>query len=94
MGDINSLVDIFRKCYEISKNTKADCFFYYSPHVNSISIDVYLEGYRSSDDVEHLWLDECGEWRRFADLIDIEEIKADLIIEALDELKKEAKSND
>ncbi len=94
MDKLNILIDIFKKCYEISKNTKADCFFNFSPHVNSISIDVYPKGYRNSDDTEYIWLDECGEWQELPELIDINEIKADLIFKALDEFEKEAKSND
>lgn len=92
MGDINSLVDIFRKCYEISKNTKADCFFDYSPHVNGISISAYRRGYDNKDE-GHAYITQSGEWRERASIIYNDELNTDLIIKALDELEKEAKSN-
>lgn len=93
MDKLNELVDIFKKCYEISKNTKADCFFDYSPHVNGISISAYRRGY--NDKAEgHAYITRSGEWRERADTIYIDELNVDLIFKALDELEKEAKPND
>lgn len=32
-------------CYEISVNSEADCFFNYSPHVDSIDVRIYEFGW-------------------------------------------------
>lgn len=93
MDKLNILIDIFKKCYEISKNTKADCFFDYSPHVNGISISAYRRGYDNKDE-GHAYITRSGEWQEHASMIYIDELNANLIFKALDELKKEAKSND
>lgn len=94
MNELNVLVDIFKKCYEISKNTKADCFFDYSPHVNGIDISAYPQGFAHKDEAESVYVSRQGEWQERANTIYIDELNADLIFKALGELEKEAKSND
>ena len=42
-------------CMEISTTTKADCFFSYSPHVNSYMVYIHRDGWTEGAEIE--WLD-------------------------------------
>lgn len=46
---------VLAMCMEISNNTKADCFFDYSPHVNSYAVHLYRNGWAEGAEPE--WLD-------------------------------------
>ena len=39
------MADVLGLCYEISVNSEADCFFNYSPHVDSFDVYVYEFGW-------------------------------------------------
>ena len=39
------MAEVFGLCYEISVNSEADCFFNYSPHVDSFDVYVYEFGW-------------------------------------------------
>lgn len=45
---------VLAMCMEISNNTKADCFFDYSPHVNSYSVNIHRDGWVSGADAEYI----------------------------------------
>lgn len=48
----NALLDVLSLCMQISIFTKADCFFEYSPHVNSYSVRIYRNGWKVGTDAE------------------------------------------
>ena len=39
------MAEVLGLCYEISGNSEADCFFAYSPHVDSFDVYVYEFGW-------------------------------------------------
>jgi hypothetical protein len=39
------MAEVLGLCYEISTNSEADCFFSYSPHVNSFDVHVFEFGW-------------------------------------------------
>ena len=39
------MAEVLGLCYEISVNSEADCFFNYSPHVDSFDVYVYEFGW-------------------------------------------------
>ena len=39
------MADVLGLCYDISVNSEADCFFNYSPHVDSFDVYVYEFGW-------------------------------------------------
>ena len=39
------MAEVLGLCYEISVNSEADCFFEYSPHVDSFDVYVYEFGW-------------------------------------------------
>ena len=39
------MAEVLGLCYEISVNSEADCFFKYSPHVDSFDVYVYEFGW-------------------------------------------------
>lgn len=39
------MAEVLGLCYEISVNSEADCFFAYSPHVDSFDVYVYEFGW-------------------------------------------------
>lgn len=45
-------------CMGISNTTKADCFFDYSPHVNSYSVNIHRNGWVSGEDAEWVAMSE------------------------------------
>lgn len=47
------LCEIMSICYEISRTSKADVFFEYSPHVSSFSVEWYEDGWKELDDPEY-----------------------------------------
>ena len=47
------MAEVLGLCYEISVNSKADCFFAYSPHVDSFDVYVYEFGWAVGAKVEY-----------------------------------------
>ena len=45
-------------CMGISNTTKADCFFDYSPHVNTYSVHIYRNGYVEGAGMEWVAMSE------------------------------------
>lgn len=45
-------------CYEISVNSEADCFFNYSPHVNTFDVYVYETGWKTGGSAERFSFNE------------------------------------
>lgn len=45
---INKILEIMLYAYKISTRTKADVFVRYSPHVQGIDVDIYLNGWENS----------------------------------------------
>ena len=41
-------------CMTISNTTKADCFFDYSPHVNTYGVHLYRNGWESGVEAEYV----------------------------------------
>lgn len=39
------LCELLARCVEITNNTKADCFFSYSAHINLYSVDIHRNGW-------------------------------------------------
>lgn len=66
------MAEVLGLCYEISVNSKADCFFTYSPHVNSFDVQVFEFGWA---------IGAKGEYYAFA-----EELTQDNLLEVLDKL--------
>lgn len=66
------LAEVAGLCYEISVNSEADCFFTYSPHVNSFDVQVFEFGWA---------IGANGEYYAFA-----EELTKDNLLEVLDKL--------
>lgn len=54
VADCTALRGLFGLCMKISNNTKADCFFNYSPHTNTYMVYVYRDGWSRSDDPEYI----------------------------------------
>lgn len=50
----NALHSVLTLCIEISERTKADCFFDYSPHVNSYCVHIYRNGWETGVDAEYV----------------------------------------
>lgn len=51
----NRLLGVLTLCMTISNTTKADCFFSYSPHVNTYMVYVHRDGWKEGAEPE--WLD-------------------------------------
>ena len=47
------MAEVLGLCYEISVNSEADCFFAYSPHVDSFDVYVYEFGWDSGSNGEY-----------------------------------------
>ena len=52
------MAEVLGLCYEISVNSKADCFFAYSPHVDSFDVYVYEFGWAVGAKGEYYALQE------------------------------------
>lgn len=52
------MAEVLGLCYEISVNSGADCFFNYSPHVDSFDVYVYEFGWAVGDKGEYYALQE------------------------------------
>jgi hypothetical protein len=50
------LCEVLNECFEISTKTKADVFFYYSPHVNAFSVSVHRDGWTQTTAGDMEWL--------------------------------------
>jgi len=48
---MKKIVEIFELCLEISNTTEHDVFFEYSPHVNCFSVNYYINGWESGEDI-------------------------------------------
>lgn len=55
MSKADLLSKVCKKCYEISINSKADVFFYYSPQCNAYSVNYYMKGWK--ENVETIYID-------------------------------------
>ena len=47
------MAEVLGLCYEISVNSKADCFFNYSPHVDSFYVKVFEVGWAEGAKAEY-----------------------------------------
>ena len=47
------MAEVLGLCYEISVNSEADCFFNYSPHVNSLCVQVFEFGWVEGSNGEY-----------------------------------------
>ena len=52
------MAEVLGLCYEISTNSEADCFFDYSPHVDSFDVSVYEFGWAVGANAEYYALQE------------------------------------
>ena len=52
------MAEVLGLCYEISVNSEADCFFAYSPHVDSFDVYVYEFGWAVGAKGEYYALQE------------------------------------
>ena len=52
------MAEVLGLCYEISVNSEADCFFNYSPHVDSFDVYVYEFGWAVGAKCEYYALQE------------------------------------
>lgn len=43
--NVRYMAEVMGLCYEISTHSDADCFFNYSPHVNSFDVQVFEFGW-------------------------------------------------
>ena len=50
----NRLLGVLTLCMTISNTTKADCFFCYSPHCNSYTVNIHRNGWKSGEDAEYI----------------------------------------
>ena len=66
------MAEVLGLCYEISVNSEADCFFEYSPHVDSFDVYVYEFGWAVGAKGEHYALQE--------------DVTSDNLLSALDKL--------
>ena len=66
------MAEVLDLCYEISVNSEADCFFAYSPHVDSFDVYVYEFGWAVGAKSEYYALQEY--------------ITSDNLLEVLDKL--------
>lgn len=66
------MAEVLGLCYEISVNSEADCFFNYSPQVNSFDVQVFEFGWA---------IGAKGEYYAFC-----EELTQDNLLEVLDKL--------
>ena len=66
------MAEVLGLCYEISVNSEADCFFNYSPHVNSLCVQVFEFGWAE---------DYNGEYYAFC-----ADVNRDTLLEVLDKL--------
>ena len=66
------MAEVLGLCYEISVNSEADCFFNYSPHVDSFDVYVYEFGWAVGAKSEYYALQE--------------DITSDNLLEVLDKL--------
>lgn len=66
------LAEVLGLCYEISVNSEADCFFNYSPHVDTFDVHVYESGWKERSSAEYYSFNE--------------EATEDNLIEVLDKL--------
>ena len=66
------MAEAFCLCYEISTHSEADCFFAYSPHVDSFDVYVYEFGWAVGAKGEYYALQE--------------DITSDNLLEVLDKL--------
>ncbi len=74
------LLKILELSYEISTTTKADVFFYYSPHTNTFDLNYHKEGWQE---------DEIGIYIALNKAIDQENLQE--AIKQLEKLKEEVK---
>lgn len=51
----DALHSVLELCMTISQLTKADCFFEYSPHVNSYAVNIHRNGWAEGSVAE--WVD-------------------------------------
>lgn len=54
MNKEDLILKVFKKCYEISNNSKTDVFFDYAPHCNFYGVRYYLEGANNTDDCNNI----------------------------------------
>ncbi len=47
------MAEVLGLCYEISVNSEADCFFNYSPHVDSFDVCIYEFGWDTGANGEY-----------------------------------------
>lgn len=66
------MAEVLGLCYEISVNSEADCFFDYSPHVDSFDVKIYKFGWT-----------ECAKGEYYAFCADV---NRDTLLEVLDKL--------
>ena len=66
------MAEVLGLCYEISVNSEADCFFDYSPHVDSFDVYVYEFGWTVGAKGEYYALQE--------------DVTSDNLLEVLDKL--------
>ena len=66
------MAEVLGLCYEISVNSEADCFFNYSPHVDSFDVYVYEFGWAVGAKGEYYALQE--------------DVNRDNLLEVLDKL--------
>ena len=69
---IRLMAEVLGLCYEISTNSEADCFFDYSPHVDSFDVSVYEFGWAVGAKGEYYALQE--------------KVTSDNLLEVLDKL--------
>ena len=66
------MAEVLGLCYEISTHSEADCFFAYSPHVDSFDVYVYEFGWAVGSKGEYYALQE--------------DVTSDNLLSALDKL--------
>ena len=66
------MAEVLGLCYEISVNSKADCFFNYSPYVDSFDVQIYEFGWAKG---------AKGEYYAFS-----ADVNRDNLLEVLDKL--------
>ena len=66
------MAEVLGLCYEISVNSEADCFFNYSPHVDSFDVYVYEFGWAVGAKVKYYARNE--------------DVTSDNLLEVLDKL--------
>lgn len=64
------LAEVAGLCYEISINSEADCFFNYSPHVNTFDVHVYETGWKAGESAEYYSFNEDVSDDNLIDVLD------------------------